>query len=78
MPWFGYNRKRPLHMRIFPYPIKKNPQIIVRMHDVHMKCGCTIVQCKVVCFGEILNVKAVVAAFNQEEALVLGIGNWAS
>ena len=42
------------------------------MHDVHMKCGCTIVQCKVVCFGEILNVKSVVAAFNQEEALVLG------
>ena len=42
------------------------------MHDVHMKCGCTIVivQCKVVCFSEILNVKAVVAAFNQEEALV--------
>ena len=56
----------------FPCPIKKNLQLIVRMHDVHMKCGCTIVivQCKVVCFSEILNVKAVVAAFNQEEALI--------
>ena len=44
------------------------------MHDVHMKCGCTIVivQCKVVCFSEMLNVKAVVAAFNQEDGLILG------